>query len=652
VVPTGPLPFAAAPPATAAALKAALGPTVRVADVEVRPGELRLCLDVGGTATVARLTARDGRPAFAVARQFAVGHEDPTVGAEQATALRQLAEAADDPAVAEHLWAALRGDAPPQEADVAAESRGECGEFDLECCDGARIQPPRKLGISGALVRNAGTFGAFAALRAGASAVAALTHKAAFGTVRAADGRTVLQLMSACRGCAHRHACAACFEPTGPSSPAPSALPADVVVEGAALVTHRGRVDLARRLQRLGPSTRVAVVGRAPTLLLGPSDGTPWQPAAADPAAVARSLRGTRLRLVDYRLPGRHGADPWTLLFTADPDAAVPALPSHLTILANRKCVTVCRYCNLPLRLRDNMDLREVCAALQEAAVAGIEHVELFGGEITLRQDLFAVLSYGNALGLNLYVTTTGVGLTDDTVRKLAAADICDLAVSLDSADPAVHDELKHREGMHAAAVSTLRRLKAAGAPWLGINTVVTRLNVRGLPQLLALAAELGVGGVTLFLCQPVAEIGTVTGLLDETEVTALLTEILPACHAVARAHGIVLAVRPAIDEQPEPVEATLRRVARGEYNALFGTGGSCDVARRLVCVQPGGDVRLCNQPIVQFEPDAVVGNLGQQSLADIVASARAAAFRQRAGQFEFCKYCTFDHDHAARERA
>ncbi len=642
---TGQLPFAPAPAATAKALAAALAPGIVVHALEMRPGELRVAAASGSGAVVARVAVRDGRPAFARARQFAIGHEVATVDPAQAELLRALARAADDAAVAEVLWAAIRGEVPPQPADVVASVRTACGDFELDCCDGSRVQPPRKLGLGAALVCNGENFDAFAAEGADAANVVALTHKAAFGTARSADGHTTLQLMAACRRCGNRYACAGCFETTpAVADPAPT-LRADLVVEGAGLLTHQGRVDLARQLQRLDPATRIAVVGRAPTLLLAAGETAPWRPAPADPAVVARSLRKTRLRLLDYRLPGRHGADPWTLLYTLDPNATVPALPSHLTLLANRKCVTVCRYCNLPLRLRDNMDLRQVCATLQEAAVVGTEHVELFGGEITLRQDLFAVLDYGKALGLKLYITTTGVGLNDETVRKLAAAEICDLAVSLDSADAAIHDDLKQREGMHAEALATLRRLGEAGAPWLGLNTVVTRLNFRGLPELLALAAELGVGGVTLFLCQPVAEIGSVTGLLHASEVRELVREILPRCHAFAQSHAIVLAVRPAIDAEPLHADDTIERVARGEYNRLFATGQRCQVAQRLVCVQPGGDVRLCNQPVVQFEAEAVVGNLGKQSLADIVGSERAAAFRNRAGQFEFCRYCTFEHD-------
>lgn len=350
------------------------------------------------------------------------------------------------------------------------------------------------------------------------------------------------------------------------------------------------------------------------------------------------------LQLVDYRLPGRQGAEPWHLHFAAHaPDQLAPQV-SHLTLLVNRKCVTVCRYCNLPLRLRDNMEVAEVYALLQEAAVLGVAHVELFGGEVTLRQDLFALIEYGNAIGLKLYVTTTGVGLSARQIERLAQADIADLAISLDSADPRIHDDLKSREGMHAAAVSAARQLKAAGARWLGSNTVVTKSNFRGLPALIDLVADLGMGGATLFFCQPIAEIGQGAPWLDAGEVRELIEEILPRCRHIARNRNIVLAVRPPMEEETGDRQTLYARAASGHYNALHGSPRRCEVADRLACVQPGGEVRLCNQPIAQFEPAAVVGNVRDASLSEVLSSEKARAFRRQAGQFEFCRYCTFDH--------
>jgi len=329
------------------------------------------------------------------------------------------------------------------------------------------------------------------------------------------------------------------------------------------------------------------------------------------------------------------------------------AAPAHLTVLANRKCVTVCRYCNLPLRLRDNMTATEVFATLEEAAVLGTRHVELFGGEVTLRKDLYALVAFAGALGLKCDLTTTGVGLDDDALARLAHAGINDLSISLDSTRAEVHDHLKNRDGMFDAAVTAARALKRHGAPWVGLNTVLTRANWRDLPGLVDLCAELGLQGVTAFFCQPLAEIGQSTDLLHADEVRAFVEDVLPAARHRAERHRVVLHARPAIDAEAEGADEPTRahlyeRVAAGTYTWLFESSAPCRIVEKLACVQPSGDVRVCNQPIVQFAPEAVVGNLAHATLAEILASETTARFRKRAGRFEFCRCCTFIHEATA----
>ena len=265
-----------------------------------------------------------------------------------------------------------------------------------------------------------------------------------------------------------------------------------LVVEAALLTSRDGRASLARAMAGAGEDLEVLVVGRAPHALVmtesganpeeAGTDGTELVIAPAEVARVARSLAGTRLALQDYRLAGRDGADPWWLRFS--PQGSGRPLPAvqHITMVANRRCVTVCRYCDLPLRMTASMTLREALAAIEETAVLGAEALEFFGGEVTLRQDLFAILAFASRLGVQTFVTTTGVGLDDDDLGRMVAAGIQDLSISVDAPDAAVHDDLKGREGMFAAATHAARTLKEKGATWVSFNSVITRFNYELLP--------------------------------------------------------------------------------------------------------------------------------------------------------------------------
>jgi len=349
--------------------------------------------------------------------------------------------------------------------------------------------------------------------------------------------------------------------------------------------------------------------------------------------------------LVDYALTGRDGADPWFLRYGIGSCTRTVPVVRHATIVVNRKCVTICRYCDLPLRIRRNMTLQEAFRVIEEAGVLGVERMEFFGGEVTLRKDLFDLLAYARRLGMQTFVTTTGVGLDDDYLRELAACRVTDLSVSIDSAVPAVHDYLKNREGMHEAAVHAAVTLKRFGAPWVGLNSVIVSENYRQLPGVVELAADLGLQGAIFFFCQPVAEMGKRQEILSLGQARELLKEVLPSCRRIAAERGVSLGVRPALDMLSPGGDDQARLVSEATYCRILQTDDPCRVANELVSVDPVGDVRLCNQPLMQFGTDAVIGNINETPLSRILSSDAAMAFRVGAGRFRDCRHCTFDHE-------
>lgn len=656
-----------------AALEAALksrGVTTHL--TQLRPRELRILLHMSGDPPwplALRVGLRGEGTALAQSRHYAFSYESGDAGQQhdgdrdrQAQALvRQLAEVADQEPLVGLLRKALGGHdaAALGGLGMVAFARGEAGDFAVESCDASPGQWPRQLGPESLLLEINHAVQRFmpgSPLQRPATLAMALRGRGAAWR-QVAGGLQRLRPVARCRSCAMRHACAGVWaadleQPllTQGNLPTFAAGPKRLVVSAARLFEREGRLQLAKDLKqalKTPGELRVMVVGLAPTALLDATAGDlaflgPWQP--CEPAAAAASLRDTALKLQDYRLPGRHGQELWWLEYSADPRATPLPRPTHLTLLANRRCVTVCQYCNLPLRLGSNMDLGEVMAALEEAAVLGTQHVELFGGEITLRKDLLLLLGLVRELHLQSDLTTTGVGPDRELLQALAQAGVGDLSISLDSAEAAVHDFLKNRQGMHAAATQAARTLVQAGARWVGVDTVVTRANFRGLPQLLEQVADLRLNGATFFLCQPIADIGNSDELLNDAEALELLTEVLPRCRQIAQDRGLKLAMRPPIDSEPGEKPDIARRIAAGTYNLLAAEGRRCQVTEQLVSVQPSGEVRLCNQPIWQFEPSGAVGNLREHSLAEVLRSEKARQFRDQAGQLPQCRYCSFDH--------
>lgn len=619
---------------------------------------------------------------------------------------KQFAALADGPEVARHLLAAMKPPAtvaepqldPGSESalDAIAVDSGATEMFQPALCSRRPELAPRAAGARTLLVaapagsgeRPGEVWARFSCDQQPGSAQSAARAMAGRCWARTAQGLQRLTLHPSCGGCAVRTDCAGCWQQGGPApdawgqleaalsqagwqgpveavgpemtavmgDPPSSGLPTSsnatpiLVISGANLAERTQRLALAVRLRQAPRPETVLVLGRQPAVIAqardaldGPDLLSQLQP--ADAALVARSLLGGALQLTQARWPGRDSADPWWLQLQVRPAGLPAARPvEHVTLLLNRRCVTVCRYCDLPLRLREDMPLRQVWSVLEEIAAQGATSLEFFGGEVMLRPDLLTILARAQELGLQTFVTTTGVGLDDTKLKALARARIHDLSISCDAADPAIHDDLKSRQGMHAAALRAAQGLRQHGAPQVGWNSVITPFNLDELPKIVQLAADLGLNGATFFLCQPVAELGNATPLLTREQYLHLLQDVLPHCHEVGRERGVHVGIRPAIDREPTPPSELLQRLSEGTYNRIYATPSPCRVVEHMVSLHAGGDVRLCNQPLMQFEADAVVGNLMEHSLQQVVSSAAAALFRARAGHFEACRFCTFDH--------
>lgn len=111
---------------------------------------------------------------------------------------------------------------------------------------------------------------------------------------------------------------------------------------------------------------------------------------------------------------------------------------------------------------------------------AGSPVLILSGGEPLLRDDLFEIAEYGTQQGLRMAIGTNGTLIDDRTAVRLAGAGIRKAAISLDSADPGVHDRFRGVTGAWERAVAGIEACRDAGIP-VQVHTTVTLQNHRDL---------------------------------------------------------------------------------------------------------------------------------------------------------------------------
>ena len=82
----------------------------------------------------------------------------------------------------------------------------------------------------------------------------------------------------------------------------------------------------------------------------------------------------------------------------------------------------------------------------------------IIGGEPLLRQDIIDVGAYAAELGYNWGITTNGMLLTRDMIKRLKAAKLKTIAVSFDGL-PADHDKLRNCKGSYGVVTTAIRNL-------------------------------------------------------------------------------------------------------------------------------------------------------------------------------------------------
>ena len=257
--------------------------------------------------------------------------------------------------------------------------------------------------------------------------------------------------------------------------------------------------------------------------------------------------------------------------------------PVFTTIGLTYRCECGCEHCYVgdsDRATRAELTTSEVKSVIDQLRRLGVLEVIFSGGDPLLRKDLAELVRYAHDAGLLTRVNTHGRGLDRETVSRLKEAGLSQCAVSIDDADPDVHDRSRGLPGLYGKALEGVRNLRAFGIPCQIVTLASKRTVTAALERVIALGKQLGV--LSVYLCFPVA-----AGRWEDAE-DQLLTE------------GEAARVRALQDATFVHLELPAPRTP-------------CSVcSRRVLYVSPQGEVRPC--PLAPY----VMGNTRRHSLRDV----------------------------------
>lgn len=282
-------------------------------------------------------------------------------------------------------------------------------------------------------------------------------------------------------------------------------------------------------------------------------------------------------------------------------------VPFSAVYAVTYRCQCRCVHCSVADYgvAKDELDSSEALDLIDSIADWGAVKITFFGGEPLVREDLCALISHAAGRGLRTSLDTNGLFLDLAMARRLKAAGICNINVSLDSSDPAVHDALRKHRGCFAAAVGAVKNCVALGIPCL-VSTYASKraLKEGDMQKLVALARELGAAGVKILF--PILSGNwrkNEEERLDPEEEKLLLSLTDPAYVYIEDALQMVK--------------------SRGK--------GCSAMDRNLVYISPTGDVQPCPAIPVSF------GNIRKKKLSEIAASMDGHPFFARYGKCSMC---------------
>ena len=135
-------------------------------------------------------------------------------------------------------------------------------------------------------------------------------------------------------------------------------------------------------------------------------------------------------------------------------------------LTVTNRCQCRCRHCgvaSLRQEMPEELPLDRIEALYQDLKLAGCRVVELFGGEPTLRGDLFEIIRRGKDCGFYVSLETNGFVIDEAYMTRLAAAGLDQIYLSLDDYRAEIHDDVRGKKGCFDRAVRALELGAGAG---------------------------------------------------------------------------------------------------------------------------------------------------------------------------------------------
>lgn len=245
-------------------------------------------------------------------------------------------------------------------------------------------------------------------------------------------------------------------------------------------------------------------------------------------------------------------------------------------------CNMYCKHCyrDAGAKAEEELSTVEGLTLIDQIAGAGFKIMIFSGGEPLMRDDIFTLVAHAREKGLRPVFGTNGTLITGETARRLKESGAMAMGISLDSVDPASHDEFRATPGAWQGAVDGMRACREAGLPFQ-IHTTVMDWNMKEVESLTDFAVEAGAIGHHIFFLVPT---GRAVNIEEETLRAEQYEELL---RIIMKKQTEVR-----IELKPTCAPQFMRIAAQMDVKTRFSKG--CLAGLSYCIISPRGIVQPC----------------------------------------------------------
>lgn len=288
------------------------------------------------------------------------------------------------------------------------------------------------------------------------------------------------------------------------------------------------------------------------------------------------------------------------MAYSPEADNKERYVPLVMSYNVTRECNMKCSHCYINAtdkKLEDELSTAEAKKVIDQIHQVSSPLLILSGGEPLLRKDIYELIEYGSKKGLKMGLGSNGYLIDNAVAKKLKAAGITTVSVSIDSSIPAQHDEFRGVAGAWEKSVNACKALRQNGI-LVQVNTTLTHDNYSQIDDIMTLAESIGVENFHLFFLVPTGRGVKLTDISPE-KYEEMIT------NTFAKVHKHRLNVKPSCAPQ-------FMRIAQGMGLDMRQWVRGCLAGMHYCRIYPNGDVTPC--PYLPIK----LGNVKEQGFKDI----------------------------------